>query len=187
MAAIIVGGENQGLIRQREQLAGDRIVLVTRVAACEIGAPGAVDKQHVAGEDAIPGEQANRIGSVAGSMEDADFLIANFERLTIFNVNTYVRSWRETMHYDWRIGKHAQLHRAAAMIGVSMRVDDRIEAQSVIREDCEVALDLVAQGIDDGSPATRFRNRKVRLALATIEFAKDHDGNAISLPDPRPH
>src|SRR5271154_2175192 len=158
MAAIIVRGENQDLIGQREQLAGDRIVLATGVAAREIGAPRAVDKQHVAREDAIPGEQANRIGSVAGSMEDADFLIANFQRLTIFNVNTYVRSRRETMHHDRRIGKHAQLHRAAAMSGVSMRVDNRMEAKAVIREDREVALDLVAQGIDDGSPATRFRN-----------------------------
>src|SRR5271170_3214984 len=169
MAAIIVRGENQGLIRQREQLAGDRIVLATRVAAREIGAAGAVDEQHVAREDAIPGEQANRIGSVTGSMEDAEFLVANFQRLTIFNVNTYVRSRRETMHHDWRIGQHAQLHRAAAMIGVSMRVDDRIEAQSVIRKDRKVALELVAQGIDDGGPATRFRNRKIGFALAVIK------------------
>jgi hypothetical protein len=32
----------------------------------------------------------------------------------------------------------------AAMIGVGVRVDDRIQTPSVIREDCEVALDLVA-------------------------------------------
>jgi hypothetical protein len=107
-------------------------------------------------------------------MEDAEFLVANFQRLTIFNVDTHMRSWRETMHHDRRIGKLRQIHRAAAMIGVSMRVDDRIEAQSVIRKDGEIALNLVAQGIDDGSPPTRFRDRKVRLALAMIEFAKDH-------------
>ena len=78
-------------------------------------------------------------------MEDAEFLVANFQHLTVFDVDTDVRSRRKTMHRDRRVGQRAQLHRAAAMIGVSVSVDDQVEAQSVIGEDREVALDLVAQ------------------------------------------
>src|SRR5208282_2612275 len=142
--------------------------------AREIGAPGAVDEQNIAGEDAILREQAYRIRSVARRVEDAEFLVAYFQRLTVFDMDTDVRSRRETMHHDRRTGQLAQLHRAAAMIGVSVRVDDRIQTPSVIREDREVALDLVAQRIDEGGLAGCFRNRKVGFALATIEFAKDH-------------
>jgi hypothetical protein len=78
------------------------------------------------------------------------------------------------MHHDGRIGQRAQLHRAAAMIGVRVSVDDQVEAQSMISEDRKVSLDLVANWIDDGGLAGRFRDRQVSLALAMIEFAKDH-------------
>ena len=104
-----------------------------------------MDEQHVAGEDAILREQANRIRSVAGSMEDAEFVVADFQLLTVLDVDADVRSRRQTMHHDGRIGQRAQLHRAAAMIGVRVSVDDQVEAQSMIGEDREVALDLVAQ------------------------------------------
>src|SRR5579862_3314973 len=60
------------------------------------------------------------------------------------------------------------------MVGMSVRIDDQIESQSVIREDREVALDLVADWIDDGRLAGCFREREVSLTLAVIEFAKDH-------------
>src|ERR1700676_4448171 len=60
------------------------------------------------------------------------------------------------------------------MIGVSVSVDDQIQTPSVIREDREVALDLVAHRIDDGGLARCFCDRKVGFALAAIQFAKDH-------------
>ena len=174
MSAIIVRGKNQCLIGQREQLARYRIVLNAGVAAREIGAAGAVDEQDVAGEDAILREQADRIRRVARRVEDAEFFVADLQHLAVFDMDCDVRRGREKMHRDRRVGQRAQLHRAAAMIGVSMRVDDQIQAPSVIGEDREVALDLVAQRIDDDGLATGFRDRDVGFALAVIEFAKDH-------------
>src|SRR5579862_6458945 len=174
MPAIIVRGENQRRVREREQLARYRIVLSARVAAREIGATGTVDEQYVAGEDAILCEHADRIRRVAGRMQDAEFLVAYFQRLTIFDVDSDVRRRRKQMHRDRRISQRAQLHRAATMIGVRVRIDDQIESQSVIREDREVALDLVADWIDDGRLANCFREREVSLTLAVIEFTKDH-------------
>ena len=100
---------------------------------------------------------------MTGSVEDAKFLVAYFQRLTIFDVDAHVRSRRQTMHPDRRTGKLAQLYRAAAMIGVSVGVDDQIQTPSVIREDREVALDLVAQRIDDGSLAGCFTRSQDRF------------------------
>src|SRR5579862_1698753 len=174
MSAIIVCRKNQSLIGEREQLAHYRIILDARIAAREIGAPGAMDEQDIAGEDAVLREQAYRIRSVAGRVEDAEFLVANRQRLTVFDMDTDVGSRRETMHYDRRACQLAQFHRTATMIGVSVSVDDRIQTTSVIGEDREVALNLVAQGIDDRGLAGCFRDREIGFALGTIEFAKDH-------------
>src|SRR5208283_487417 len=104
MSSIIVRGKNQDLIGQREQLADYRIVLNARIAAREIGASGAVDEQNISGEDAILREQAYRIRSMARSVEDAKFLVAHFQHLTIFDVDAHVRSRREAMHHDRRTG-----------------------------------------------------------------------------------
>src|ERR1700722_1624877 len=117
MSAIVVRGENQRRVRKRKQLARYRVVLNARVATCEIGASGAVDEQHVAGEDAILREQTDRVRSVARRVEDAEFLVSHAQRLTVFDVDTDVRSRSKTMHHDGRVGKGAQLHRATAMIG----------------------------------------------------------------------
>jgi|GEM_PF-6126242 len=133
-----------------------------------------MNEQNIAGEDAVLRKQAYRIRSVARGMEDAQFLVAHFKRLTIFNMDTDVRSRRQTMHHDWRAGQFAQPYRAAAMIGVRVGVDDRLQAPSVISEDREVALDLVMQRIDDGGLAAGFRDRQIGFTLAPIEFAKDH-------------
>ena len=168
MPSVIVGGKNQDLVGQREQLAHYRIVLNARIAARKVGATSAVDEQNIAGEDAILREQAYRIDSVARCMEDTEFLLAYFQRLTVFDMDTYVRSRRETMHRYRRIGQLAQLHRAAAMIGVSMRVDDQIQTPSVIGENREIALDLLTQRIDDGGLAGCRRDRKVGFAFTPI-------------------
>ena len=82
---------------------------------------------------------------MARRVEDAQFFVADLKHLAVFDMDCDVRRRREKMHRDGRVGQRAQLHRAAAMVGVSMGVDDQIEAPSVIREDREVALDLVAQ------------------------------------------
>src|SRR5271156_5321196 len=50
MPSIVVRGKNQSLIRQREQLARDRVVLDAGVTAREIRATRSMDKQNVAGE-----------------------------------------------------------------------------------------------------------------------------------------
>src|SRR5271167_3218718 len=120
MSSIVVRGKNQDLIGQREQLAHYRIVLNARIATREIGASGAVDEQNVAGEDAILREHAYRIRRMARCVEDAKFLVAYIQRLAILDVDAHVRSRREAMHYDGCAGKLAQLHRAAAMIGMSV-------------------------------------------------------------------
>src|SRR5260370_30639927 len=98
MSPIITRGKNQNLSGQREQLAHYRIVLNARIAARKIGAPGAVDEQNIAGEDAVLREQAYRIRSVARRMEDAEFFLAYFQRLTVFDMYTDVGSRRDTMH-----------------------------------------------------------------------------------------
>src|SRR5271155_865918 len=127
MPSIIVRGKNQDLIGQREQLAHYRIVLNARIAAREIGAPGAVDEQYIASKDAILRDQAYRIRSMARSVEDAKFLVAYFQDLTIFDVDAHVRSRRQAMHSDRRTGKLAQLYGAAPMIGMSVGVNDQIQ------------------------------------------------------------
>src|SRR5271170_3212402 len=108
MSAIIVRGENQRLVGQREQLAGDRIVLSAGVAAREIGAPGTVDEEDIAGENAILGENADRVRRVAGSMQHADILVAELERLAVLNMNSDVRRRRQKMHGDGGVRQRAQ-------------------------------------------------------------------------------
>ena len=60
------------------------------------------------------------------------------------------------------------------MIGMSVRVDDRIQTPAIIGEDRQVALDLVAQGVDNDGLAGSLTDHKIGFALAPIEFAKDH-------------
>src|SRR5260370_42629770 len=97
MSPIITRGKNQNLSGQREQLAHYRIVLNARIAARKIGAPGAVDKQNIAGEDAVLREQAYRIRRVARRMEDAEFFVDYLQRLTVCDMDSDVGRRPEPM------------------------------------------------------------------------------------------
>jgi hypothetical protein len=60
------------------------------------------------------------------------------------------------------------------MVNMSMRVDNQIELPTAIGEDAEVALDLVAEGIDHDCLAGALRHTEVGFAFGVIEFLKKH-------------
>ena len=66
MATIVVRRINQGGLGEGEQLVRNRIVLLARIAAGEIGAPSAVNQQAIAGENPVLGIEAYRVGGMAG-------------------------------------------------------------------------------------------------------------------------
>src|SRR5580700_6691803 len=104
MPSVVVRGKNQSLIGQREQLARDRIVLDTRVAAREIRATRSMDKQNVAGEYTILGQQTYRIRCMPGRVKDSKLLLSYLNYLPIFDVDADVRRRRQPMHRDGRPG-----------------------------------------------------------------------------------
>src|SRR5262249_56608913 len=72
MPAVVVGGKNQGLVRQGEQLPGNGVVLLAGVTAGEIAPAGAVDEESISGENAVVGVQANAVGCVTRGREDSE-------------------------------------------------------------------------------------------------------------------
>ena len=78
------------------------------------------------------------------------------------------------MHRDRRSGQLRELECAAAMVDVSVSVDNQIELPSAIGEDAEVALDLVAERIDHDCLAGALRHTQVGFAFGVIEFLKKH-------------
>ena len=174
MPSIVVRGKNQRLIGQREQLARDRVVLDAWVAAREIRATRSMDKQNVAGEYAILGQQTYRIRCMPGSMKDPKLLISYLNYLPIFDVDADVRRRRQPMHRHGRPGQFAQLKRPTPMVRMSVRVDDQFQPPPMVSQHGEIAFDLFPQRIDDCGLTGLLRDRQIGLALATIEFAKDH-------------
>src|SRR4029077_8604260 len=103
--------------------------------------------------------------------------VADAEDLAVVNVNLDVRRGRKMMHRDRRSGQLCELECAAAMVDVSVRIDDQIELQSAVGEDGEVTLDLIAERIDPSFSAVALRHAEIGFAFAVIEFLEEHVTN----------
>src|SRR5271156_6479605 len=60
------------------------------------------------------------------------------------------------------------------MVGMSMRVDDEIELEPMVRQHAEIALDAVLDRIDYHRALHAFGSEQVGFALGVVQFAKDH-------------
>jgi hypothetical protein len=85
---------------------------------------------------------------MAGRIDYLKFDLTDLEALAIVDMDIDVRRGRPPMHHDRRARKLAEFDRAAAMVGVSMSVDDHLELAPVISKHCEVSFDFVPQRID---------------------------------------
>src|SRR5262245_54749477 len=105
VTAVVMGRKNESFVWQREELLCDRVVLLARIAAGKITATRTVDEDRVSGEDAVSCVEAHTIRSVSRGVEYSQLELANCNRLSLFNVDIDVWSWRATVHDDWCAGQ----------------------------------------------------------------------------------
>ena len=82
----------------------NRIVLLARIAAGEIGAPGAVNQQAIAGENPVLGIEAYRVGGMAGRVQHLELEIADDQPLAVLKMHRDMRGRGSPMHRDRRFG-----------------------------------------------------------------------------------
>src|SRR5581483_3459255 len=78
------------------------------------------------------------------------------------------------MHRHRRIRQQREFVSAAAMIGVSMSIDNQIELQPMIGKHAEVTLDSVLERIDDNRALGALRSQQVGLTLRVVQLAENH-------------
>ena len=182
MAPVVVSGKHQGGVGQGEQLVLDAVVERAGVAAGKIGAPGAVDEQRVPGADTVADVQADTVGCVAGRREHAEREGADLEVVPVVHVPIDVRRGRPPVHDDWRVRQGVQLPTAGQVIGVGMRVDDRVERVAVVGEHRNVTGGFLQNRIDECRFPRFFAPDHIRLGRAAVEFAKQHGGRLSAGP-----
>jgi len=184
MAASVVVVRRIDLQRriEREQLAEQAVVERVRIAARQVGAPGAADQQGVAGEDAVLGDEAHRVAGVPRRVQHAQAQLADDEHLAVIDLHIDPRGRGGAVHHRRRLEAARQLARGREMIGVGVRVDDEAHAQTLARGEGQVAIDLADLGIDQRGGAGVAAAHQVGLAAAGRDLLEDHRGGRAFRP-----
>ncbi len=69
---VVVRGIDQRRVRQFQEPAEDRLVLLARVAILEVGAAGPANEQRVAGEHPVRDDETVGIVSMSGGIDDIE-------------------------------------------------------------------------------------------------------------------
>src|SRR5262245_21072158 len=167
-------GKNQSLVRQGEELLRDRIELFARIAAGKITSSGPADQERIAGEDAVACIETHAVGRVAGRGKNlqGDLPDGNFS--AVVDVHVDMRRGRFAMHDDFGAGQILELKASGAVVSVCVRVDDRFQPEMVVGDKREIAVNFLPYGVDQSRSTGFFAADEIGLALAAVEFAKDH-------------
>jgi hypothetical protein len=78
------------------------------------------------------------------------------------------------VHHDLGPGELVQIEARGPMIGMRVRVDDDRQPETVVREERQIPVDVLAQRIDESGIARHLACQEIRLAFAPIELLDHH-------------
>ena len=185
MPPIVVAGKHQGGVGQGEKFLLDAVVQGAGVAAGKVGAPGTVDEQRVSGEHAVADVQADAVGRMAGRRQHAEYEPADPDVVSVVHVPIDVRRRRPPVHDDRRVGQGVQLPASGQVVGVGVRIDDRVQRVAVVGEHREVAGGFLQDRIDERGFPRLCAPDQIGLGRTAVEFATQHGGH-LSACSPYP-
>jgi len=175
IAAIIVSRVNDRIVRQREHRAVDTVILRAGITAREVRTSSSADQQRVSTEQLSIRVDAEPIRCMSRRRQHLELIIAQFKHVSITDMNCDVRRGSMSFHHDLGVGEIGQIENAAAMIGVSVGVDQILEAEAVVRSDRNIAAGVLLERVDKSGLARAFASQHVGFALASIQFTTEHD------------
>src|SRR6266481_7004522 len=103
---------------------------------------------------------------------EAQLADGNFVAIVYVDVNMGRR--RLGVHDDFRSYEFFKVVAGAAVVRVSVGVDDRFESKPFIGEKRKVSINLLANRIDQNGHMILFAADEVGFAFAAVEFTKQH-------------
>src|SRR5262249_24838613 len=92
----------------------------------------------------------------------------------VVHMDGYMRRGGFRVHDDLCLDELFKVVAGAAVIRVGVGVDDRFQSQPLIREKRQVAINLLANRIDQNGHMILFAADQIGLAFASVEFTKQH-------------
>src|SRR4051812_9975883 len=86
------------------------------------------------------------------------------------------------VHDQAGVSQILEQERPRRMIGVRVRVDDRVESEPFVSEHREIPFGTAFYRIDEGRALRPLARDEIRLALAAIQFPKKHDMPRVGAP-----
>lgn len=186
-----VGGIDEAAVRQREQLAMNRVVeapaqIVGRPAErrAQVGTSDVADEERVAGEHRVRNrvagvevehEHRDRLGRVPGRLERLEPDTSHLDGVPVAERREGVLGGRRSAQVDRRAGAVAKLEVSRDEVRVQVRQDDVCDPQLVLCGERQVLVDVTLR-IDDGSDAGLFIGHDVRSVCEALQvkLLEDH-------------
>ena len=129
----------------------------------------------VAGEQPVLDGEAHRVARVPGCMHHPDAQRSQRDRLSV--AQAHVDEWRRArvVHHDRRIETPRELAIGGEMIRVRMRIDEVADAQSMLRGERQVTIDLARFRIYQRSRAGLTTTDQIGPAPTRRDLFEYHD------------
>src|SRR4030088_2877793 len=145
-----------------------------RVPARQVGASRCTDQQRIAGEQSIPNAKAHGVMSVPRRMQYLQTMFADHQHLTV--VQPQIHEWcrARAMHRNGYVEFPGKLLGGGKMVGVGMRINQVVDAQTVTRGQRDVAVNQADFWIDERCCATFGATNQVGLTASGSETFEYH-------------
>ena len=176
VALVVVGGIDQRLLGQLQQLAEQGLVLRPGAAVLEVGAAGAADQQRVAGEHAVAHQEAVGIVGVAGRVQHIQGDALDGQLVALGDAHGHHVDLGHVAHDGDAMRAVAQRAEPGDVVGMDVRIHglDQLEVQLV--DELQIAVDLLQHGIDDDRLAAAAAGHQVAVGAgdAVEQLTENH-------------
>ncbi len=176
MAAVLVFVRGMHLQRRVEpqQAVEQAVVERIRIPCRQVGTSGAADEQGIAREHTVLDAQTHRVARVPGSVQRLQAQASHHQQLAVIEAQIDERRRAQAMHRDRNVESARKLLCGGEMVGVRVRVDDVVDAQSIPRRQGEIAVDETELRIDEHGSAALRAPEQIGLATPGAEMFEDH-------------
>ena len=124
---------------------------------------------------------ANRIFGMAGRIENVETQLTDDDGLTVIDAYADKRRGTVAMHNDRNRESFAQLMAGGKMIGMGVRIQQILQAQSFPRSDGQVTIDLIHDRIDNDRLAGLLASDEIRFTSAAADLFEEHHDSVTSV------
>ena len=153
-------------------------------ATWQIGSTNCADKQDISSQHEpwlgssfeIRHDEADTVRRMAGRVEHLHAGVAEFDLVTIAQCGERELHICRLVDAVRRVDAPGQLTTTGAVIRMNMRVDDMRQSEALGRRECDVGVDVVRTGVDDGSFAQGAAAEEIRGAaeIEVVVRPKNH-------------